>query len=106
MPPRLVEAVVDSDGTERPVPHDEPVQVVSPQTAREVTRMMEAVVGEGGTASNVVVDGYRIAGKTGTAQRLDESAGTQSGAHLLRRVCAGRRPSAGGRGVPAGPGAR
>lgn len=72
VPPRLVEAVVDTDGTERPVPHDEPVQVVSPQTAREVTRMMEAVVGQGGTASNVVVDGYRIAGKTGTAQRLDE----------------------------------
>ncbi|MGB9374227.1 MAG: penicillin-binding protein 2, partial [Jiangellales bacterium] len=71
MPPRLVEAVVGSDGAERALPHAEPVQVVSAQTARQVTRMMEAVVGEGGTASNVVVDGYRIAGKTGTAQRLD-----------------------------------
>jgi cell division protein FtsI (penicillin-binding protein 3) len=71
MPPRLVESVVEADGTERSLPHDEPVKVVSAQAAREVTRMMEAVVGPGGTASNVVVDGYRVAGKTGTAQRLD-----------------------------------
>ena len=78
VPPRLVEAVVDNDGTERPVPQAEPVQVVSAQTARQVTRMMESVVGPGGTASNVVVDGYRIAGKTGTAQRLDAT-GAQIG---------------------------
>lgn len=71
MPPRLVDAVVDPDGTERLVPHTEPVQVVAPQTAQDVTTMMEAVVGEGGTGSNVVVDGYRLAGKTGTAQIID-----------------------------------
>ena len=70
MPPRLVDTVVESDGTERVVPHSEPVQVVSPESAQAVVTMMEAVVAEGGTASNVVVDGYRIAGKTGTAQVL------------------------------------
>jgi cell division protein FtsI (penicillin-binding protein 3) len=69
VPARLVESVVDTDGTERPVTYGEPVQVVSAATARKVSRMMEGVVGEGGTASNVVVDGYRIAGKTGTAER-------------------------------------
>ncbi len=73
MPARLVDAVIDPDGAERLVPHTEPVQVVTPDTAQAVTSMMEAVVAEGGTASNVVVDGYRLAGKTGTAEVLAPS---------------------------------
>jgi cell division protein FtsI (penicillin-binding protein 3) len=71
MPARLVDAIVDPDGTERLVPHTEPVQVVRPETAQDVTTMMEAVVADGGTASNVVVDGYRLAAKTGTAEILN-----------------------------------
>jgi cell division protein FtsI (penicillin-binding protein 3) len=73
VPPRLVDAVVEASGTERPIARGEPVQVVSPQTAQDVITMMEAVVADGGTASNISVDGYRIAGKTGTAERLDPS---------------------------------
>lgn len=73
MPARLVDAVVDPDGSQRPLPHREPVQVVSPQTARAVTTMMEAVMADGGTASNIAVEGYRLAGKTGTAEILDET---------------------------------
>ncbi len=71
VPPRLVDAVVEASGTERPIARGEPVQVVSPQTAQDVITMMEAVVADGGTASNISVDGYRVAGKTGTAERLD-----------------------------------
>jgi cell division protein FtsI (penicillin-binding protein 3) len=78
VPPRLVDAVVAGDGAERPVARDEPVQVVSEQTADEVLRMMEAVVAPGGTASNVTVDGYRLAGKTGTAEQLN-AAGSVTG---------------------------
>ena len=73
VPARLVDAVVDDEGIERPLAHGDPVQVVSPETAQAVTTMMEAVTAEGGTASNVVVDGYRLAGKTGTAERLNEA---------------------------------
>ncbi len=73
VPARLVDAVVTPDGEERPLAQGEPVQVVSPETAREITTMMEAVVAPGGTASNISVDGYRLAGKTGTAERLDPS---------------------------------
>jgi len=69
--PYVVQSVVDADGTERPVTRDEPVRVVSEQTAAEVTRMMEAVMGPEGTGKNVTVDGYRLAGKTGTAERVD-----------------------------------
>jgi cell division protein FtsI (penicillin-binding protein 3) len=69
--PYVVAGVVDPDGTERPVAQAEPVRVVSEQTAAEVTRMMEAVMGPDGTGKNVKVDGYRLAGKSGTAERVD-----------------------------------
>jgi cell division protein FtsI (penicillin-binding protein 3) len=69
--PHVVTSVVDADGTERPVPRGEARRVISERSAAAVTRMMEAVVGPDGTASNVVVPGYRIAGKTGTAERVD-----------------------------------
>ncbi len=42
-------------------------QVLSPDTAADVRRMMEEVIRPGGTGSKASVDGYRIAGKTGTA---------------------------------------
>lgn len=51
---------------------DKPVvgqQVMSADTARAVVRMMEAVVQKGGTGEKAMVDGYRIAGKTGTAYK-------------------------------------
>jgi cell division protein FtsI (penicillin-binding protein 3) len=46
-------------------------RVISPDVAKVVTRMMESVTAEGGTGTNAAVDGYRVAGKTGTAQKVD-----------------------------------
>ncbi|TDD69622.1 penicillin-binding protein 2 [Jiangella aurantiaca] len=73
--PRLVAATVDADGRETPVEPSAPERVISEETAAEVTTMMEAVMGEGGTGKPALVDGYRVAGKTGTAQRVDPECG-------------------------------
>jgi cell division protein FtsI (penicillin-binding protein 3) len=51
---------------------EEPVgqQVFSPKTAAQVRTMLEAVVSPEGTASQAQVAGYRVGGKTGTAQKI------------------------------------
>lgn len=66
--PRLIEKV---DGKE--VPEDPGKQIISPQVAAEVRDMLKGVLAPGGTASEVSVPGYTLAGKTGTAQIADEN---------------------------------
>jgi len=46
-------------------------RVMSEETAREVRQMLEQVTQEGGTAPQARVVGYRVAGKTGTAHKLE-----------------------------------
>ena len=46
-------------------------RVFSEQTAREVRAMLEMAVQPGGTAPKAQIQGYRVAGKTGTAQKLE-----------------------------------
>jgi len=46
-------------------------RIFSPQTVRELRAMMEMVTEEGGTAMQARVPGYRVAGKTGTAHKLE-----------------------------------
>ncbi len=46
-------------------------RVISPATAQAVRRMLEMVVQPGGTAPHAQIAGYRVAGKTGTAHKLE-----------------------------------
>ncbi len=69
--PRLIDAKIDPDGTEHVTPVDTGRRVIRPETARALTRMLEAVVTDDGTAPGGAVAGYRVAGKTGTPYRAD-----------------------------------
>jgi cell division protein FtsI (penicillin-binding protein 3) len=71
MQPRLIRALFDAEG--RPTRRFEPRpvrQVITPETARTLTRLMTQVVAAG-TGHNAAIAGYEVAGKTGTAQKLD-----------------------------------
>lgn len=73
MQPYLVDKVVDSDGNI--ISQTEPTvkrRVISERTAQSVISMMEAVV-EKGTGKNAYIPGYRVCGKTATAEKLDDN---------------------------------
>ncbi|WP_370326253.1 peptidoglycan D,D-transpeptidase FtsI family protein [Euzebya sp.] len=82
--PSLVQGTVDGDGVFTPAEEPERRQVVSPDTARTVADMLVQVVeAPEGTGNLAAVDGYRVGGKTGTAQKPSEtSRGYEEGAYL------------------------
>jgi len=72
MKPYLVDRLVDDNGIVVKQFGPQPVRrVISQQTAKAVSQMLEGVTNEGGTGTNAAVEGYRVAGKTGTAQKVD-----------------------------------
>jgi cell division protein FtsI (penicillin-binding protein 3) len=68
--PHVVEGLFDSAGLRKDKPTvPEPVQIFSPKNTESVLKMMETVVIRG-SGKNARISGYRIAGKTGTAQQV------------------------------------
>ena len=84
VPPRVVAATITPEGVRTPAPVPEPVRVVSPETARSLRTMLTAVTQDGGTSDSrgtghaAAIPGYRVAGKTGTAQQIDPACGCYS----------------------------
>ncbi|SDS62662.1 peptidoglycan synthetase FtsI [Paraoerskovia marina] len=69
MEPNLVEGTVDADDVFLATDRGEGTRVIDEETADTVLHMMEGVTsGEEGTGKKATIPGYRVAGKTGTAQ--------------------------------------
>ncbi|MET0763302.1 MAG: penicillin-binding protein 2 [Blastococcus sp.] len=69
--PRIVESVTSPSGRVSASPEPASERVISKATADQMAYMLEAVVGPGGTAPLGQIEGFRVAGKTGTAQRAN-----------------------------------
>ncbi|CAN2195192.1 FtsI Cell division protein FtsI/penicillin-binding protein 2 [Candidatus Nanopelagicaceae bacterium] len=77
--PTVIAGTSDSSGHFTPAGNRDSVRVVSEETAAKLRIMMESVVSANGTAPSAAIPGYRVAGKTGTAQRVDPMTGKYSG---------------------------
>jgi len=77
--PKLVKATVDSDGTTHDTDPSARHRVISERTARQVRDMMVQVV-RAGTGKAAAIEGYDVAGKTGTARKPQATGGYQDGA--------------------------
>jgi stage V sporulation protein D (sporulation-specific penicillin-binding protein) len=73
--PYIVKEIYNPDGSlASATPTQRVRQVISPDTAKVLSRLLERVISEGG-GKRAAVRGYKFAGKTGTAERLKESGG-------------------------------
>ncbi|MEA2155564.1 MAG: hypothetical protein QOE11_1704 [Solirubrobacteraceae bacterium] len=71
--PRLIGSVA---GRPTALPHGR--RVISESTAEQLRSMLEGVVEAGGTGASAAIPGYSLAGKTGTANKVDPATGTYS----------------------------
>ncbi|WP_455389605.1 peptidoglycan D,D-transpeptidase FtsI family protein, partial [Petrachloros mirabilis] len=83
MKPYVVSEVRDQKGQilKEALPHVKR-RVISPDTARALTTILEGVV-TNGTGMKAAIPGFRVAGKTGTAQKIDSRTGTYSATQFV-----------------------
>src|SRR3712207_1319359 len=82
--PRIVQSVTGPDGRVTDAPEPASTRVISQSTADKMAYMLEAVVGPGGTAPLGQIEGFRVAGKTGTAQRANPECNCYEGGGYVR----------------------
>ncbi|HEX9530760.1 MAG TPA: penicillin-binding protein 2, partial [Acidimicrobiales bacterium] len=78
--PKLVKGTVDAHGVRHATPPSVRHRVISARTAKQVTAMLNEVV-RVGTGTAAAIDGYTVAGKTGTA-RVPENGGYKAGVYV------------------------
>ena len=87
MKPYIVQAITDNNG--RLIRSTQPQAVrraISPQTARATKKIMQTVIQEGGTGTDAAIEGFTVAGKTGTAQKTDENGTYAKGKYIASFV--------------------
>ncbi|MGC4955294.1 penicillin-binding transpeptidase domain-containing protein [Actinomadura citrea] len=77
--PNLVAGTVGDHDRFTPAPAPERKQVISAKTARQISDMLEGVTTKEGTAPKAQIKGYRVAGKTGTAEIVNPRCGCYDG---------------------------
>jgi len=77
--PTVIAGQSDASGNFTPAVGRTSERVVSVETAQAMRIMMESVVSASGTAPTAAIAGYRVAGKTGTAMRIDDTCGCYRG---------------------------
>jgi cell division protein FtsI (penicillin-binding protein 3) len=77
--PTILSGLVDQSGKFTAAKPSESFTVLTPQTAKTLRKMMESVVSPNGTAPSAAIEGYRVAGKTGTAERYNSNCNCYSG---------------------------
>jgi cell division protein FtsI (penicillin-binding protein 3) len=83
MKPYVVSEIRDADNhILRQVPPQAKRRVISRETARSVTKILEGVVTDG-TGTHAAIPGFRVAGKTGTAQKIDPRTGAYSASRFV-----------------------
>ena len=79
--PHLLDTVISADGEEREVQTTEIREVISEETANKIKEMLVSVV-ENGHGKAAQVEGFRVAGKTGTAQVVNDEGEYEEDAHI------------------------
>jgi cell division protein FtsI (penicillin-binding protein 3) len=83
MKPYLVQAITDINGQLIQTTKPKSVgSVISPAAAKAMKDILTAVLEAGGTGINAIVDGYRVCGKTGTAQKIGPSGTYEKGLYM------------------------
>ena len=80
--PQIIRQIIDNDGnTVQDFAVEEVRQVISKETSDTMKMLLEEVVAKG-TARNAYIEGYRVAGKTGTAQKVAPTGGYADGKYV------------------------
>ncbi len=85
--PRIFKGLVDEDGNYQEWKHTPPIRrVVSERAAQQLRMILKAVV-DTGTGKSAAVPGISVAGKTGTAQKIDPRTRQYSDRHYIASFC-------------------